>query len=305
MTAAPANPRGCPFCKGVVPADLVLHGGNCPHCMLEIPGEEAPTDPGLQARLRQQAEDAVRAKKKRQVNRLAGLVGLFLAVAAVGGGMRYQAARDAELVYELDDYYVIPDSALQSAPVPVAAVVAADPTPGTTSHRPKNPSATAQGSGSLPADGAADDVVASAPQTFVPAARPKTDIKLAPTANAADGVRTTSMDFAIGRVSSAAVLQNDDEIKAMARKVIDAYSPQLTTCYQTRLAQNDTLKGAWKVAFTISQDGAATKVKVTAVNAPDAELEACMTRNIQSWKFQKIYDDFPLSKTYRFGAEGW
>ncbi len=272
--------------------------------MLEIPGEEAPTDPGLQARLRLQADDAVRAKKKKRLNLLAGLLVLLLFAVVSGVGFRVQAARDAELVYELDDYYVIPDADLKSAPV-VAAVVPSV-TPDAPVRRPRN---------TVPAGGEAppttgppavvEGAVASAPTAYVPISRPKEDLTLAPIASAADGVKTTSLDFSVGRVSSAAILQNDDEIKAMARKIIDAYSPQLTTCYQSRLKQVETLKGAWKVAFTITKEGAASKVRVSPVSAPDAELEACMTRNIQSWKFQKIYDEFPLSKTYRFGAEGW
>ena len=36
----------CPFCGRDVDADLVTYGGKCPHCFGEIPGEEAPTDPG-------------------------------------------------------------------------------------------------------------------------------------------------------------------------------------------------------------------------------------------------------------------
>ena len=46
----------CPFCKGGISADVVQFGGNCPHCLLEIPGEEAPTDPGLVARQKAAAE---------------------------------------------------------------------------------------------------------------------------------------------------------------------------------------------------------------------------------------------------------
>jgi hypothetical protein len=36
----------CPFCSGGVDEDLIIYGGPCPNCFAEIPGEEAPTDPG-------------------------------------------------------------------------------------------------------------------------------------------------------------------------------------------------------------------------------------------------------------------
>jgi Kef-type K+ transport system membrane component KefB len=40
-----------------------MYGGPCPHCILEIPGEEAPTDPGLAKR--QAAQQAARAEAER------------------------------------------------------------------------------------------------------------------------------------------------------------------------------------------------------------------------------------------------
>lgn len=36
----------CPFCKAQIDEEILLYGGTCPTCLIEIPGEESATDPG-------------------------------------------------------------------------------------------------------------------------------------------------------------------------------------------------------------------------------------------------------------------
>ena len=71
----------CPFCKGDVDEDILTFGGRCPRCLIEIPGEEAPTDPGGEARAAQEAAEA-EAEKRSPAGKLVAAV---LAVAAVCG----------------------------------------------------------------------------------------------------------------------------------------------------------------------------------------------------------------------------
>ena len=40
----------CPFCGSEVGEDLLINGGHCPQCLIEIPGEDTPTDPGEAAK---------------------------------------------------------------------------------------------------------------------------------------------------------------------------------------------------------------------------------------------------------------
>jgi hypothetical protein len=72
----------CPFCKGEVDSDILTFGGRCSSCLIEIPGEEAPTDPGAAARAAQAAAEAAAAKKSP-----AGLIvgGLVVLLAIAGG----------------------------------------------------------------------------------------------------------------------------------------------------------------------------------------------------------------------------
>lgn len=293
----------CPFCKGAIPADTLRFGGNCPHCMLEIPGEEAPTDPGLQARLRKEQEDKVLLAQKQRKSRIYGALGLVVLLGLSGVGVvAYQAQKEA-LTYEMDDYYATPLSELQTAaPVPVAETPSAvDPATATAAAngRPTGRKSTAPtiGSGATPSTGGP-----ARPSYKSGSDEPPPELS---SASGSVGGGTGAGSIKVGYVGTDKVLTDNDEIFAMAKAVINASSPQLTGCYNNRLKQVEGLKGAWEVAFTIGRDGVAKSVRVTGVNGADAELERCMSQSVSSWKFQRIVKDQPVKKTYRFGAGGW
>lgn len=302
----------CPFCKGAVPEATLRFGGNCSHCMLEIPGEEAPTDPGLVARNKLAAEERERARQRRRRNLLIGAIaGVVLVGAGVAGYVQYEARQQA-LVYELDDYYQVSLSDLQGPPEGAPAtpeVVAA--TPGAKATAPKTPR--------KPALGADGPIVTG---TTAPEGAPATEstgLKQA-SGTGGDAALPDAVADALGKGGTSSfgagsidisrptidsTLSDPDQIKSMAKRAIDAGSPQLQSCYNQRLKAAPELAGAWKVYFVISEKGTTKDVSVKGVNAEDGELEACMVRAVQGWRFTKIVRDQPVSKTYRFGAAAW
>ena len=73
----------CPFCKESVDDAILEYGGRCPSCLIEIPGEDAPTDPGEAAQAVMQAQEAAAAEKSRRP--FFAILGVAaLAVAGVG-----------------------------------------------------------------------------------------------------------------------------------------------------------------------------------------------------------------------------
>jgi hypothetical protein len=44
---------------------------------------------------------------------------------------------------------------------------------------------------------------------------------------------------------------------------------------------------------------------VTALSMKDAELEACLSRNVQAWRFQKIGRSLPVTNSFQFGSDAW
>ncbi|MDP2315915.1 MAG: AgmX/PglI C-terminal domain-containing protein [Pseudomonadota bacterium] len=273
--------------------------------MLEIPGEEAPTDPGLQARLRKGEEDKQRLAQKQRKNRVVGALSFLALLGLVGAGAYAYQTQQAALTYEMDDYYATPLSELQAAAVlPTPAV----------DGGPDKPAALPALGGERPGGrrtpiasiGAGTGAEAgSAPRP--PSSSPGADggpLAIA-SATGTGGSDIGVGQIKVGYVGSDKVLTDNDEIIAMAKAVINASSPQLTSCYNNRLKQIEGLKGAWSVEFTIGRDGTAKSVDVTGVNSTDRDLERCMSQAISAWKFQKIVKDQPVKKTYRFGAGSW
>lgn len=271
--------------------------------MLEIPGEEAATDPGLEQRQRQAAEQ--QAAKQRSTSRARGLGAaavVLLALAGAGGWYQWQAQQE-ELVYELEDVYMAPRDGM------IAHKEVAPSAPAPTTGIGKRPGKRSPGS-VVPAGGGEGIATAGSSGTGGPSA-----VKLsAPTGAggvAAVGIdnvgpggsRLGDVEIAVSRVNTT-VLQTDEEIKAMAKEVSSAYYPQVESCVQRRLKADPTFQGGWKVKFTIETDGTVSGFGSTALENADPELESCMQRTITAWRFQRIARPFKVGKTYRFAA-GW
>ncbi len=277
--------------------------------MLEIPGEEAPTDPGLEARMRQVAEDARHHQSARTRARILGAVAACtLAVAGGAGWWRMQQEADA-LVYELDDVYMAPRGGMIAAVEKPAAGPGVALNPGKVVSSVKRPPKAGPDL-AVPAGGDSYRTVAEGGSRVGPGSvkfiegRPGEDIKVGLGAGTSTASPLGDVNIKVDRVGSG-VLQSDDEIKAMAKAVTGAYYPQIETCVQQKLKVNAAFAGGWRASFTIDTDGTTKKVKVAALEVGDGELESCMLRAISSWKFERIAHDFAVAKSYHFsGSDG-
>ena len=308
---AAVRSASCPFCKGGITADLVQFGGNCPHCLLEIPGEEAPTDPGAVARQKAAAEAVVKAKTSRNKNIVFGMIAMLL-FAVVSGITAWQAQQDmAARTYEMpDDLYLPP---LQEAAVPVAV----DPaTPGTapTSAGSKRPvrsqltllSGPPSLGGAIP-DGIASTTASAPSETYGgPRGSSRTagiDASLAMSAGQGSSLVLDAVP--ITGIAGAKPLSDESEVFAMIKQVMGRYNPQIQSCYNSRLKQVPDLAGGWKLSFSVSKDGSTRSVSVNPVGNHDTQLEACMVKTVAAWKFGQITYEQPVTKTVRFGSSGW
>ncbi|MBM4366011.1 MAG: AgmX/PglI C-terminal domain-containing protein [Deltaproteobacteria bacterium] len=299
MVAHAKPAPACPFCKGVVPPDLARAGGNCPHCMLEIPGEEAATDPGLEMRKKQEAEAAKVARVQKRRRGLFTGVLLLLLVAAAGVTYLEVLRQEGELVYDIDEPYVPAASRGAAKVQPEAAEVVAS-TDGSRGARPRRvppgeaalPAAAVEGGGTPAAKPAVK---------YVPTAAGGGDMAVGVDGGGQGGVAIGKVDIGVTRVATD-VLKDEEAIFAMAKEVISAYSPQVETCVQQRLRIDESFRGDFKVAFTIQPAGTVKKVKVEPLAQSDAEVEGCIARVVGAWTFGKIAKDFPVKKTFRYAA---
>jgi outer membrane biosynthesis protein TonB len=166
-----------------------------------------------------------------------------------------------------------------------------------TTKRPRRATGTASSDDGDEED--ADAVLKAATSSGTSGAAPETV-----TSNALPGTRIGGATIDINRPGMEAPLTDKAEIVGMAKRIIEAYQPQVDNCYSQRLKSDENLEGAWKVTFTITPDGAVSKASVAGVDRSDRDLEACLVRAVASWRFQKIDRNFPIAKTWHL-TPGW
>ncbi len=301
----------CPFCKGNISADLIQFGGNCPHCLLEIPGEEAPTDPGLVARNKLAAEAALKAKSARSKNLVVtSIVLLFLG--AIGGAAFWQMQQEkAARTYEMPDELYMPSLQEAVAPAP-------EPTPEAPKGKEKRKSTGTASAGTVATGSSASDALPPLPTSASVAAAPTTGSSGPKRASGSTSTADASVTIATATnlslstdatpamaASSSGPLSDETEIFNMIKQTMSRYNLQIQSCYNNRLKQLPDLAGGWKLSFTVQKNGTTRAVHVEEVNTKDAELEACMVKTVTSWKFAAIAYEQPVTKTIRFGASGW
>ena len=114
----------CPFCKNQVSAELLRDGGACPHCLNDIPGEDAATDPGVALRAKEAAANAA-AQRKRKVRSIALAAAVLLSIVGGIGYTEYQRSLQyavLELSFE-NEFFVISPDELAQAEAEVSATV--------------------------------------------------------------------------------------------------------------------------------------------------------------------------------------
>lgn len=285
----------CPYCKGAIAPELARFGGRCPHCMLEVPGEDAPTDPGALLRAKQELEARERAKvaaKKKQQRLLLGAVGGAVALLLVGVlAWRSYEAR----TYTVGEYFQFPMEEIAAAPPVEEPAATAEPVPGSKGSGAKPPKSGSNGAVTASTGGVKAVGATAVASTEAPPPVPST-VGLPGT------ITLGGSTIDVSRPDL--VLSDQDQITEMARMVMSRSAPQLQACYQQRLKQVPDLAGVWDVSFIIQTSGATSDVKVAGTSRKDPELESCMARAVGGWKFTRIARALPVSRPYRFRSAG-
>ena len=297
----------CPFCRGDVKADLLTYGGHCPHCLIEIPGEEAPTNPNAEKVQEEKLIKEVAQVKQEKKSRLALIA---FALAAVGAlvVVIWPAPKPSEFALE-DDWVIMPVSkhrdiadpaAADAAPAVADGGAASKSKPGrksTNGEKQGQPESGAQASAGGSGDGSAGRTASGG------------------SGEPAQGSSTISQGAATGdpfairsggpsaKEIEGACLDDSGDIEAMVRGRVKSSGAQVQACYEQALKQNESLRGSWRVSFTLGRDGRASKVQVLAQNGKDAGFESCLGRVVGGWKFQGVCEDMALTVPFAFGAK--
>lgn len=320
MPATPSHKEPhCPFCSEPVAEELVLHGGQCPHCFGDIPGEEAPTDPGEHRQKEQEIELKKEARKVERGNALPRILGLsvLLAVAiSVVAGVTWASLPPPQLptlrISDDDVVYGTEAVAVVETPTPAPAGITA-PKPGGGIHDPRAMKLPGAGAGTI--GGTAGGVDLSGAKVAVGpgdvGGGPKSvDLGLGGGPISADfGSASASggdlaLDVKLGgpsrREIKGATLNDDDQIVEMAKRVVKTNQPGLRPCYERSLKRTPELGGVWNLKFTVTTGGDVRSVTLAPTTASDPEMEGCIVQKVQTWAFQPIKAELPIEKALTF-----
>ena len=250
-------------------------GGSCPHCFIEIPGEEAPTNPGVQPE-----PTATEIGSSRGAG--LGVAAALLLLLGIGGGFMVWMGGDEGEELAADgaepEFFIVPSSELPAEEQP-------EEEPGTEEQ-------VAQVSAPTYVPPVQSAPVASAE----PSAPEPVRSNLSPTLSP-DGEPQVIPSFGV------TALSDPNMIRAMVQEVIGRYKGQMKHCYDQRLKTDEGLRGTWYLSFTIQTSGAVSGVEVTGKGVRDPELEGCMLRKASSWRFQPVTESqYIQSYPFRFGA---
>jgi hypothetical protein len=296
----------CPFCGSALARNLLADGGTCPKCLAEIPGEEAPTDPGAEIRA------ALERRDRRWVTvRNAVLSTSAIGIVAIAGVVAITLALwpEPEVAALLD---------FDTLDFPMPEVVGSETAMAVVKPRPDVVRTTPAVSGAsrfTPPGGVAGgtatandlpgSTVAVAPDgprgsRSGTAGPTGPALGISPTAGSRSGV-SLALDTPKVRRDDNLVLSDPDAIRQMIGEYMAEQIPQLNVCYDRRLKASPTLRGRWKLQFTVNRNGEVEHAVVEAIERSDQELEKCIATHVaREWEFGKVAMDQPVSRTLRF-----
>lgn len=295
----------CPFCHGEIPESVALHGGTCPHCFADVPGEEAATDPGEHLKAQHRAEDKARAEKSA---RRPLLVAAPLALGVVGAiafvvytqvtapKIERLDFSDKDFAFEIDlATYVEPPPAPEGRPV----------------AQPQQQRASVLGAGGLtgPREGVAEQLASAQQASGGAGGRVRTGSAENPgepravegPGLMAAGGSNGDVDISFAASRSGAVLVSREDLQAAVRDLFRTRSGRLQHCYEKSLKGNESLSGTWRLSFTLDEQGAATDASAEGQQSKDPAFEACLAAELSSWRvLGKLEKPWPVSLPVAF-----
>lgn len=318
----------CPFCQGEVDEEILTYGGRCPHCLIEIPGEEAPTNPGAEAQAAEAAAEAAAAKRPSGAT-IGGLllVGL-LAVAGAYTGLQpdevpmapiptgseaYKKVSGQFLSIDLDDE----EEVVELPPEPPK-----EPAKGTKTSTNK-PAKQAPSIGSLVPDTqnlGADDAEIETKQLSAAGGSASPEAPVVPDASnaapeeptqtagvlggAAPRRKSSLNDIGIGggpRDAIQGVELCGTDIREGAKAVMRTVGKQLTQCADRVLKRDDKFSASVRVSIKVETTGKVAAIDLQPSNPVDAELLECMEKVVGGTRFPRMCEAIDLNKTYKLG----
>lgn len=304
----------CPFCKGSISEDLATYGGRCTHCLIEIPGEEAPTNPGADAQARQAAEEAAASSGRRRRVVLAAAALFMLGIGGTAAAVLL-APEQPELSggNDFDDFVMVPLDKHKSLEVEQAEAAVAANQGARSGRRGSTGQRSTQGGGSNNAVASAGTGTGAGTQ---PAAGSNTEEGTQSASILGTGIKSSSasgigLDLGTGPSVSvvskgpeAIVLKDTEAIREMVQTVLKTGGSSLKACYESEIKTDETLRGTWEISFSLNRSGKAQAIEIQPLSTSNPDLEACMASKVSKWSFVAIENPIRIVKNFSFQS-GW
>lgn len=300
----------CPFCKGQVSAELLRDGGPCPHCLNDIPGEDAATDPGVALRAKEAAAAAA-AQRKRKITSIALAAAVLLSIAGGIGYTEYQRSLQyavLELSFE-NEFFVVSPEELAQAEAEVKAQEEAERAAlaaNTGGKKPRAGKSSGGGEYRPPEEDALaaleDDRLNTNNDGGAKSGAPVAQTTMAPLTVGAGPTIATGPSTAIKR--DLPTLTSQAEIDKMVKTAMKRNMGQIKYCYESALRATPNLSGRWTFNFTINTDGTTANISVKGDTMRDTAFEACLAGRVRNWAFQPINKPQPVTFSLPFDSGG-
>ncbi len=288
--------ENCPFCDAEVSEELIRFGGACPTCFNAIPGEEAPTDPGLTTDpgVVQQGESSQKIGSNLVPAVLAAM--LFVAFALfLFGNMEPDDGVMSSVEDLTADVSGVEAREQNNRAVAESQALAAVAETERLVEEARLIEEAAQAEVTRVAEAAAAVVESEAVEPQEVYADRVPSVGFITEASPDDSYRDPATYIASNDPD---VVTGASAIRRAIRGVISDNSGAAEFCYSQ---QNDRdLSGTWSVSFVVNEDGSTSEINVAAQDLSHEGLERCLRGKITRWLFPAIAEATPYSKDYNF-----
>ncbi len=298
----------CPFCQESVERDILVNGGRCPHCLIEIPGEEAATDPGEDALARQAEEEEAARRSPGPLIAAAALL-----VALVGGGafvmMGDEPAAVAVGESGAEIYKKVGSEGLRKIVLDDEPAEVVDPVP-TKASPGRSPTTTAVAK-AAPVAPVAD----GGPEAPPPLREPGADGGAAPTKTAAilpgggaAGGPTASLSDPLGGLGGPGKKGPGrkeacgDQIREVLNVNMGTLRRQMNRCEADATKRGVTIPTMVEATMVITRTGKVSDVSLRVGGEREADFESCVLKAARTYSFPPFCEDLEVSKAFRFGS---
>jgi hypothetical protein len=299
----------CPFCRESVDEDVLVNGGRCPSCLIEIPGEEAATDPGEDALARQVAETEAARRSP-----LPMVAAAALAVIVAGGIGWSMMGSDPEPVAVgssgADVYRKVGDAGLRKINLDDIPVEVEEPPPERSTSAPKTPTR----SSSSDRVASAEVPVAAPPPLGGPEAPPPIkETAGAPEAPSKAGMLATGgsaggptldnpLDFGPGKKGPGRMEVCGPDLYKVARSNFSSVQNKAKNqCASAGKVPPD-FSATVDLTVVVLRSGRLGEVVVDVRGTEDAAFIGCVERIARSAEFPPLCEDLELAKQLKFGG---